>query len=46
MLNGFHDTMFNCGLSDLPNEGFPYTWERGRGTEKWVQEKLDRVFCA
>lgn len=36
--------MFDCGFSDLPLEGFPFTWERGRGTERWVQEKLDRVF--
>lgn len=44
LFNGFRDTMFDCGISDLPLEGFPFTWERGRGTVRWVQEKLDRVF--
>ncbi|XP_074342053.1 uncharacterized protein LOC141679451 [Apium graveolens] len=42
LLNVFRETV--CGISDLPMEGYPYTWERSRGTERWVQEKLDRVF--
>lgn len=36
--------MSDCGISDLGMEGYPFTWERGRGTEQWVQEKLDRAF--
>lgn len=44
LLKGFRDTVFDCGLSDLPMEGYPFTWERGRGTSRWVQERLDRVF--
>lgn len=43
LLNDFRDTMIDCGIFDLPMDGFPYTWERGRGTERWVQERLDRV---
>ena len=23
--------------------GYPFTWERGRGTERWVEERLDRA---
>ncbi|VFQ84628.1 unnamed protein product [Cuscuta campestris] len=23
--------------------GYPFTWERGRGTENWVEERLDRA---
>lgn len=44
LLNGFRNTMFECGVSDLPMEGHPFTWERGRGIERWVEERLDRVF--
>lgn len=25
-------------------EGHPYTWEKSRGTTRWVEERLDRVF--
>lgn len=44
MLNGFRDATLEAGISDLPMEGYPYTWERSRGTVRWVQERLDRVF--
>lgn len=27
----------------LPMVGYPFTWERGRGTREWVDERLDRV---
>ncbi|KAJ9136097.1 hypothetical protein P3X46_033209 [Hevea brasiliensis] len=27
-------------------EGYPYTWELGRGTEWWVEERLDRVLAS
>ena len=23
--------------------GHPFTWEKGRGTDKWIEEKLDRI---
>lgn len=39
MLNGFKDTMFDCGVSDLPIEGFQFTWERGKNTDRWVEER-------
>lgn len=31
--NGFRASMFECRVSDLPLEGFPFTCEMGRGTE-------------
>lgn len=34
MLNGFREAVSDSGLSDLPTEGFPFTWERGRGTSR------------
>ncbi|XP_019172076.1 PREDICTED: uncharacterized protein LOC109167509 [Ipomoea nil] len=27
----------------LPMIGYPYMWERGKGTARWVEERLDRV---
>lgn len=32
-----------CGLFDLGMRGRQYTWERGNGTEHWVEERLDKV---
>lgn len=43
-LNGFRETVAECGITDLPMEGYPYTWQRSRGTERWVEERLDGVF--
>lgn len=43
LLNGFRDALFDCGISDLDMEGHPFTWEKSRGTERWVEERLDRV---
>ncbi|XP_019180182.1 PREDICTED: uncharacterized protein LOC109175373 [Ipomoea nil] len=43
LLRGFGETLDYCGLLQLPMEGYLYTWERGEGTEDWVEEKLDRA---
>nr|GMD79921.1 uncharacterized protein LOC109152193 [Ipomoea batatas] len=43
LLRGFRDAVRESGLFDLGLEGCQFTWERGRGTDRWVQEKLDRV---
>ncbi|PHT41081.1 hypothetical protein CQW23_19935 [Capsicum baccatum] len=34
-----------CELHDLGYVENKFTWERGRGTEKWVSEKLDRALA-
>nr|GMD60238.1 Retrovirus-related Pol polyprotein from transposon TNT 1-94 [Ipomoea batatas] len=31
----------DCGLFDLGMRGRQFTWERGRGTTNWVEERLD-----
>ncbi|KAL8156372.1 hypothetical protein AgCh_001462 [Apium graveolens] len=41
-MEGFKQTIEECGLEDLGFEGEAFTWERARGTERWVQERLDR----
>lgn len=42
LLQGFSDTVANCGLMDLGYERECFTWERCRGTDLWIQERLDR----
>ncbi|XP_074352059.1 uncharacterized protein LOC141691220 [Apium graveolens] len=42
LLDGFSETVGDCGLVDLGFKGDKYTWERGRGTDRWIQERLDR----
>ena len=36
----------DCALSELELLGHQFTWERGRGTTAWVQERLDRAFAS
>ncbi|XP_074342351.1 uncharacterized protein LOC141679878 [Apium graveolens] len=42
LLQGFSDTVADCGLIDLGFEGECFTWERCRGTDLWIHERLDR----
>ncbi|XP_019170961.1 PREDICTED: uncharacterized protein LOC109166463 [Ipomoea nil] len=43
LVEGFVEALDDCGLMTLPMIGYPYTWERGKGTARWVEERLDRV---
>lgn len=45
-LQGFNDALSDCDLSDLGMSGYPFTWERGRGTYAWVEERLDRAVAS
>lgn len=42
LLEGFSETVNECGLRDLGFVGNQFTWERSRGSAAWVQERLDR----
>ncbi|XP_074369830.1 uncharacterized protein LOC141711313 [Apium graveolens] len=42
LMEGFWDAIMDSGLHDLGFTGDIFTWERSRGTDKWVQERLDR----
>lgn len=42
LLQGFSETVFDCGLQDLGFVGEKYTWEKSRGKDNWVHERLDR----
>ncbi|KAH9684395.1 reverse transcriptase domain-containing protein [Citrus sinensis] len=45
-LVGFQKAIEDCNLIDLGVEGYQYTWERARGTDRWVEERLDRAFAS
>lgn len=42
LLEGFKETIHDCGLMDLGFVGSIFTWEKSRGSASWVQERLDR----
>ena len=46
LLDGFRNTVEDCHLLELDLSGGRFTWERGRGTEAWVRERLDRAFAS
>lgn len=41
-MKDFSEAIMDCGLHDLGFSGDIFTWERSRGTDRWVQERLDR----
>ncbi|XP_060960190.1 uncharacterized protein LOC115703873 [Cannabis sativa] len=43
LVEGFNDTLVDCGLHDLELYGYPYTWERSRGKPEWVEVRIDRA---
>uniref|UniRef100_A0A803NGP6 DUF4283 domain-containing protein n=1 Tax=Cannabis sativa TaxID=3483 RepID=A0A803NGP6_CANSA len=46
LLDGFRNTVERCGLTDMELLGHRYTWERGRGTRRWVEIQLDRALVS
>lgn len=42
LLAGFVDILNECNLIDLGFTGEKYTWEKLRGTNGWIQERVDR----
>ncbi|XP_019150110.1 PREDICTED: uncharacterized protein LOC109189862 [Ipomoea nil] len=43
LIEGLNDALGDCQLVDLGMEGGRYTWEKSRGTESWMEERLDRA---
>lgn len=44
LLEGFNKVTLECGLEDPRFNGSKFTWEKSRGMEIWIQERLDRGF--
>ncbi|XP_058741383.1 uncharacterized protein LOC131613755 [Vicia villosa] len=45
LCNGFRDTVSDYNLVDIPLEGHQYTWVMSRGTDRMVEERLDRALA-
>jgi len=45
LINGFRQAILDSGLSDVPIEGYPYTWFKSLGTPRAVEERLDRALA-
>ncbi|XP_074324401.1 uncharacterized protein LOC141661315 [Apium graveolens] len=45
LMRGFQNAIDSSSLAELDLNGGSYTWEKGRGTREWVQERLDRAFA-
>ncbi|XP_060974183.1 uncharacterized protein LOC133039333 [Cannabis sativa] len=43
LITGFQEVLCNCNLTDMELHGHPYTWERGKGTNNWVEIRLDKA---
>uniref|UniRef100_A0A803NPV8 Reverse transcriptase domain-containing protein n=1 Tax=Cannabis sativa TaxID=3483 RepID=A0A803NPV8_CANSA len=37
LIDGFGDMLDDCRLFDMDLCGYPFTWERGRGTNSWIE---------
>lgn len=46
LFRGFRDVVVDCGLHDLPLQGYPFTWARSKGTVDGVEERLDRAMVS
>lgn len=45
LIQGFNEAVNDCGLHDLGFHGYEFTWDKSRGTENWVEERLDRALA-
>uniref|UniRef100_A0A803PEU0 CCHC-type domain-containing protein n=1 Tax=Cannabis sativa TaxID=3483 RepID=A0A803PEU0_CANSA len=43
LVDGFNQALSDCDLVDMELIGYPYTWERGRGIDSWIEIRLDRA---
>lgn len=43
LFRGFCDVIDDCGLTDMPLIGYPYTWHRKEGGEIILEERIDRA---
>ncbi|XP_019178300.1 PREDICTED: uncharacterized protein LOC109173514 [Ipomoea nil] len=43
LLRGFGDAVDDCGLMQMPMRGHQFTWQKGKGTPNWIEERLDKA---
>jgi hypothetical protein len=45
LINGFREAVSDAGLVDIHWEGYNFTWFKSLGTERAIEEKLDRAMA-
>ncbi|XP_073124282.1 uncharacterized protein [Henckelia pumila] len=45
LINGFREAVVDSGLVDLGMKGHWFTWEKSRGTNSFVEERLDQAMA-
>ncbi|XP_060959451.1 uncharacterized protein LOC133030657 [Cannabis sativa] len=43
LIEGFLKALDDCNLIDMPLLGYPFTWEKGRNSTEWIEERLDKA---
>lgn len=43
LVRDFCETIMDCNLVDMDMVGYPFTWEKSRDTQEWVELRLDRA---
>ncbi|XP_019170561.1 PREDICTED: uncharacterized protein LOC109166130 [Ipomoea nil] len=43
LLRGFGEAVDDCGLMQMPMRGHQFTWQKGKGTPNWIEERLDKA---
>lgn len=46
LIQEFQEVRDDCCLTDMKMYGYHYTWERGQGTDRWVEIRLDRALVS
>lgn len=46
LIRGFQEVLDECELQDIDLQGYPFTFERGYGTDKWIEIRLDRALIS
>uniref|UniRef100_A0A803NFH1 Reverse transcriptase domain-containing protein n=1 Tax=Cannabis sativa TaxID=3483 RepID=A0A803NFH1_CANSA len=46
LITGFNTALQQCDLVDIEIHGHPFTWEKGRGSNNWVEVRLDRALAS
>uniref|UniRef100_A0A803Q8T4 DUF4283 domain-containing protein n=1 Tax=Cannabis sativa TaxID=3483 RepID=A0A803Q8T4_CANSA len=45
LIEGFNRTLTDCILCDIELTGYPFKWEKGKGTNNWIEVRLDRALA-
>jgi hypothetical protein len=46
LCTGFRSAVNDCDLTDIQLEGYPFTWIKSGGTDRMIEERLDRALVS